>query len=86
MRNNAKNRQINLVKQPAKMGATRIVNLSSFQTPSVKEVYNKDYVLYDDGDGGDYFQNLIDAYMGSPTNARCINGISDMIYERGGHR
>ena len=83
MRNNAKNRQINLVKQPAKMGATRIVNLSSFQTPSVKEVYNKDYVLYDDGDGGDYFENLIDAYMGSPTNARCINGISDMIYGRG---
>ena len=66
-----------------KLGSTRIVNLSSYQTPQAKEVHNKDWVLYDDGEGHDYFQGLIDAYLGSPTNARCVNGISDMIYGRG---
>ena len=30
-----------------------------------------------------FFDELIDKYLGSPTNARCINGIVDMIYGRG---
>jgi len=82
MKNNQR-RTINLVKQAPKQGSTRIINLSSFQTPQGKEVHGKDWVLYDDGDGNDYFQNIIDAYMGSPTNSRCVNGISDMIFGRG---
>ena len=41
-------------------------------------------VLYLTGDDRqDYFDSLIEKYLGSPTNARCINGISDMIYGRG---
>ena len=59
----------------------RVVNLSSYQTPVTKEEYNKDYVCF--GDNNDYFDRLIDRYMSSATNARCINGISDMIYGRG---
>lgn len=71
------------VLQPRKpvQGSTRVINLSGYQTPEVKEVYGKDWVEY--GENNDYFDNLIDNYLGSPTNARCINGIVDMIYGRG---
>ena len=75
-----------IVKQlpaPRVQGSTRVINLSGYQTPEVKEVYGKDWILYENGDGNDYFQSLIDNYLGSPTNARCINGIIDMIYGRG---
>jgi hypothetical protein len=59
----------------------RLLNLSSYQTPIVKEEYNRDWVSY--GDDNNYFQNLIEKYLGSPTNSRCINGIIDMVYGRG---
>ena len=61
----------------------RFVNLSSYAAPEFKEVYNKDWVLYQDESGEDYFQSLIERYLDSPTNACCINGISEMIYGRG---
>jgi hypothetical protein len=62
----------------------KVVNLSGYQSPEIVEQYNKDWVLYLAGDDGqDYFDGLIEKYLGSPTNARCINGISDMIYGRG---
>jgi len=59
----------------------RIVGLSSYERPEVKEYSGKDYVEY--GTNNDYFNDLVDRFLGSPTNARCINGISDMIYGRG---
>lgn len=59
----------------------RIVGLSSYERPAVKEYSGKDYVEY--GANNDYFNDLVDRFLGSPTNARCINGISDMIYGRG---
>ena len=62
----------------------KVVNLSGYQSPEVIEVHNKEWVLYLCGDDKkDYFESLIEKYLGSPTNARCINGISDMIYGRG---
>ena len=59
----------------------RVVNLSGYEIPEIKEVYGKQWVQY--GENNDYFDELIDKYLGSPTNARCINGIVDMIYGRG---
>ena len=59
----------------------KVVNLSGYEIPQIKEVHNKNYVQY--GDDNNYFGELIDRYLGSPTNSRCINGISDMIYGRG---
>jgi hypothetical protein len=59
----------------------RVINLSSYQTPVVKEEYNKDYIKF--GDNNDYFEKLVDNYLSSATNSRCISGISDMIYGRG---
>ena len=59
----------------------KVVNLSGYEVPQVTEVHNKNYVQY--GDDNNYFGELIERYLGSPTNSRCINGISDMIYGRG---
>ena len=62
----------------------RVLNLSGYQAPKVIEDKRKDWVRYIDADTGEsYFSSLIDKYLGSPTNSRCINGISDMIYGRG---
>lgn len=57
------------------------VNLSTYTSPKVTEVRNKDWVSY--GEDNDYFQYLIDRYNGSPTNNAIINGISEMIYGKG---
>ena len=59
----------------------KVVNLSGYEIPKVKEVQNKSWVEY--GEDNNYFSELIERYLGSPTNSRCINGISDMIYGRG---
>ena len=59
----------------------RIVNLSTYTTPEVKEFKNKDWVAY--GEDNNYYQFLIDRYNGSATNNAAINGISQMIFGRG---
>lgn len=59
----------------------RVINLSGYEIPKVKEHTRKDWVEY--GDDNNYFYELIERYLGSPTNSRCINGIVDMIYGRG---
>jgi len=83
----AKNRVrlVNVSQEPKSYsGSTRVVNLSGYQSPEIIEDDRKDWVLYLTGDDRqDYFESLIEKYLGSPTNARCINGISDMIYGRG---
>ena len=72
------------LKQKSYKDSIRVVNLSGYQSPEVIEDDRKDWVMYLTGDDyKDYFESLIDSYMGSPTNSRCINGISDMIYGRG---
>lgn len=59
----------------------RLVNLSNYTSPTVKEVKGTEWVSY--GEDNNYFQYLIDRYNGSPTNNACVNGISQMIYGRG---
>lgn len=63
------------------MNDLRIVNLSTYTSPIITEVKNKDYIQY--GEDNMYFQYLIDRYNGSPTNNAIINGISEMIYGKG---
>jgi len=63
------------------MSNIRIVNLSTYTTPQVKEYRDKDWVAY--GDDNNYFQYLIDRYNGSATNNAIINGISELIYGKG---
>jgi hypothetical protein len=62
-------------------GTIRVVNLQGYTIPEIKEDYRNDWVTY--GQDNDYFGNLIDNYLSSPTNSCCINGIVDMIYGRG---
>ena len=59
----------------------KIVNLSTYTTPEIKEYKNKEWVSY--GADNDYYQYLIDRYNGSPTNNACINGISQLIFGKG---
>lgn len=65
--------------------AIRVVQLAeAHNDPPIREVKSnrgEEFVLY--GERNDYYDNVILRYLGSPTNSRCINGISDMIYGRG---
>lgn len=63
------------------MSKLHFVNLSSYTSPEIKEVSNRDWVEY--GESNDYFQYLIDRFQGSPTNNAIINGISELIYGKG---
>ena len=78
-------RLVNVNDQPKSYkNSVRLVNLSGYQAPEIIEDDRKDWVLYKTGDDGqDYFESLIEKYLGSPTNACCINGITEMIYGRG---
>jgi len=62
-------------------GTIRVVNLQGYTIPEIKEDYRNDWVTY--GQDINYFGNLIDNYLSSPTNSCCVNGIVDMIYGRG---
>jgi hypothetical protein len=59
----------------------RVINLSGYEVPTVKEEHSREWMTY--GRNNDYFDNIIERYLGSPTNSRCINGITDMIFGRG---
>jgi len=63
------------------MNDLRFINLSSYTTPKITEIKNKDWVAY--GEDNNYFQYLIDRYNGSPTNNAIINAISAMIFGKG---
>jgi len=74
-------RQKSLPKGVTKQPSIGFVNLSTYTSPEVKEVKNKDWVEY--GADNNYFQFLIDRYNGSATNNAAINGISQAIYGKG---
>ena len=63
------------------MKNVKVVNLTGYEVPKIVEKSRNAYVEY--GEDNNYFGELIERYLGSPTNSRCINGISDMIYGRG---
>jgi len=65
----------------ANKGGMRFVEMANYERPEVVENVQDDYVSY--GADNNYYGDIIERYLGSPTNARCINGISDMIYGRG---
>ena len=78
-----KNRKRNSLGQFVKGTKSEVsfVNLSTYTSPEIVEVPNKEWVGY--GSDNNYFQFLIDRYNGSPTNNACINGISQQIYGKG---
>tara|TARA_R110002126_G_scaffold52889_1_gene143367 strand:- start:21 stop:1262 length:1242 start_codon:yes stop_codon:yes gene_type:complete len=58
-----------------------VISLSSYTSPEIVEVVNEDFVHY--GEDNNYFQEIIEYYVGSPTNGSLINGISKLIYGKG---
>ena len=69
------------MEEKKEQNSIRVVQMSGYEAPKIKEVYNKDWIYY--GENNDYFDKIIERYLGSPTNSRCINGITDMIFGRG---
>lgn len=59
----------------------RLVSLSGYEVPKIEESNTSDWIAY--GEDNDYFDELINRYLGSPTNSRCVNGIVDMIFGKG---
>ena len=68
-------------KKVSKTSEFGFVNLSTYTSPEITEVYGKEWIEY--GADNNYFQYLIDRYNGSPTNNAAINGISQAIYGKG---
>ena len=67
--------------QQPKEVAISFIALSSYTMPEVKEITGKDWVLF--GKNNQFFQDLLERYNGSPTNAAIINGYSQLIYGKG---
>jgi hypothetical protein len=74
-------RKPTIKKAPVKKGGISMIQLSTYTSPQIIEVKNKDWVAY--GDDNDYFGYLQDRINGSPTNNAIVNGISQMIYGKG---
>lgn len=63
------------------MNNVHILNLSAYNSPTITESKNKDFVEY--GDDNNYFQYLIDRFLYSNTNHAIITGIANMVYGKG---
>ena len=69
------------INKPKNNNDLRVVSLSTYTSPVVKEERGEDFIKY--GADNNYFKFLIDRYNGSPTNNAIINGISEMIFGKG---
>ena len=63
------------------MEKLQIINLSNYIRPEIKEVSGKKWVL--NGKNNEFYQTIIDAYNGSPTNSAIIDSYSQFIYGKG---
>jgi hypothetical protein len=63
------------------MEKLQIINLSNYIRPEIKEVSGKKWVL--NGDKNSFYQVIIDAYNGSPTNSAIIDSYAQFIYGKG---
>ena len=68
-------------KKGSKRPNISFVEMANYERPEVIETAKDDYISY--GSDNNYYGEIIERYLGSPTNSRCINGISDMIFGRG---
>tara|TARA_R110002153_G_scaffold63416_4_gene170196 strand:+ start:3468 stop:4691 length:1224 start_codon:yes stop_codon:yes gene_type:complete len=57
------------------------IEMTKYVRPLVVEDVKDKWISY--GSDNNYYGEIIERYLGSPTNSRCINGISDMIYGKG---
>ena len=58
-----------------------ILELNAYTAPRVYEERNQDFVAI--GENNDYYQYVIDRYIGSTTNHAILNGITNFVYGHG---
>ena len=58
-----------------------ILNLNSYEAPRVYEERNQDFVSI--GENNDYYQYVIDRYVGSTTNHSILNGVTNFVFGHG---
>jgi hypothetical protein len=63
------------------MDNVHILSLSAYNSPTITESKNKEFVEY--GVDNNYFQYLIDRFLYSNTNHAIITGVANMIYGKG---
>jgi glycerophosphoryl diester phosphodiesterase len=63
------------------MNNLHVLELSAYTTPTIQESKRDNWVEF--GDDNNYFQFIIDRYVGSTTNSSVINNVSRLIYGRG---
>lgn len=63
------------------MNDIHVIQLSKYTSPQIVEEKNKDFVSY--GNDNNYFQYLIDRYVGSTTNNAIIKGVANQIFGKG---
>ena len=63
------------------MNDIRLIQLNSYVRPKIIETPSKDWVL--NGKNNSFYQDIIDAYNGSPTNMAVINSFVDLCYGQG---
>jgi hypothetical protein len=63
------------------MNNVHILSLSAYNSPTITESKNKDFVEY--GEDNNYFQYLIDRFLYSNTNHAIITGVANMVYGKG---
>lgn len=59
----------------------KLIQLSNYVRPEIKEYQFKDYVL--NGEHNSFFQYIIDRYQGSPTNEAIINVYKQLLFGKG---
>ena len=58
-----------------------IVNLAAYQTPEIIEDVNEDFISW--GYDNNFYSELIDVYLNSPTSHSIINGVVNQIVGKG---
>tara|TARA_R110000764_G_scaffold61980_1_gene132118 strand:- start:1831 stop:3843 length:2013 start_codon:yes stop_codon:yes gene_type:complete len=58
-----------------------ILNLAAYQTPEITEDPREDFIAY--GDDNDFYKEIIDAFLNSPTTSSIITGIANQISGKG---
>ena len=58
-----------------------ILNLAAYQTPEIVEDPREDFIAY--GEDNDFYKEIIDAFLNSPTTSSIITGISNQIAGKG---
>ena len=58
-----------------------ILNLSAYQTPEIIEDPREDFIAY--GEDNDFYKEIIDAFLNSPTTSSIITGIANQISGKG---